>query len=132
VADATIRRELVAAVRVAARSAALDAASWPADAAVLRTAPDEVLLVDALDVGPPEPDAIVLADMSWVRFAMTPVVGAAVMAGGAAWPPPDVGLGQGLIAGVPAKLVVGDDEWWIIVGAVVADEFAERLREIVG
>ncbi|MEM9464564.1 MAG: hypothetical protein AAGA90_04295 [Actinomycetota bacterium] len=125
------RREVVAAVRVAARPEALDTASWPVDATVLRTAPDEVLLVDSLDATPPEPDAIVFPDMGWVRFAMAPATGAQVMAHAAAWPPPTAGLGQGLVAGVPAKVVVRDDEWWIIVGAVVADEFEERVAEVL-
>ena len=128
--DQIVRREVVAAVRVVAAAEHLDAASWPADATVLRTAPDEVLLIDALDASPPEPDAIVFPDTSWVRFVTSAAVGAAIMAASAAWPPPASGLGQGLIAGVPTKLVVGAEEWWLIVAAVVADEFDERLREV--
>ena len=37
--------------------AALDAASWPADATELRLAPDEVLLLDVLDAAAPEPQS---------------------------------------------------------------------------
>ena len=123
-------REAVAAVRVAATAEALDAARWPADATALRVAPDEVLLLDALDATPPEPHAIVFGDTGWVRFVLTPEQGRALMAGGAAWPPPAEGLGQGLVAGIPAKVHVADDRWWVLVQAVFVDEFEERVGEV--
>ena len=121
----------VRAIRIAARPAALDAASWPAAATVLRTAPDEVLLLDALDTSPPEADAIVFPDTSWSRFVLDPVVGADVIAAGAAWPPPTSGLGQGMVFGIPVKLVVESERWSIVVLSVVADEFEERLHEVL-
>lgn len=130
-AELTVARQVVAAVRIAARPEALDSASWPADATVLRLAADEVLLLDALDAGPPEPDAIVFADMSWVRFVLGASSGREVMARAAAWPPPSQGLGQGMVAGIPVKLVVGESNWWFVVAAVIADEFDERLREVL-
>ena len=129
--ETNLGRSVVAAVRVAADPAALDAASWPADATALRLAPDEVLVLDALEVTAPEPHAIVFPDTGWVRFVLTPDVGRQVMARTAAWPTPTVGLGQGMVAGIPAKVVVGEEAWWMVVLAVSADEFAERLREVV-
>ncbi len=130
-AETTVRREPIAAIRVAATREALDAAAWPADATVLRLAPDEVLLVDALDTTPPESDAIVFPDTGWVRFVLPGADGVEVMARCAAWPAPSVGLAQGLVAGIPAKVVVGDP-WWILVPAALADEFDARLREVLG
>ena len=127
-AEPTVSRSGVAAIRVVASPAALDASTWPADATVLRLAPDEILLVDALDTDPPEPDAIVFPDTSWVRFVLTPDDGVAMMAHAAAWPAPSAGMAQGLVAGIAVKVVVGDP-WWVLVPAVVAAEFEQRLRE---
>lgn len=133
-ADSALRREVVAAVRVSAAPDHLDGAGWPADATVLRVAADEVLLLDALDATAPEPDAIVFPDMGWVRFVAPAAVGEEVMARCATWPPPTAdspALGQGMVAGIPAKLVVGVGEWWFVVQAVVADEFEQRIREVL-
>ena len=165
-----VRREAVATVRVAARAETLDGASWPGDATAVRLADDEVLVLDALETSPPEPDAIVFPDTGWVRFVLTPEAGAELMARAASWPPPvprlDTGvgsdvssgsasasaLGQGMVAGIPVKLVVpagagagtepgsgtkpgsvgvsgGDGPWWFLVPAALADEFEGRLED---
>ena len=87
-AEETVQRQVVAAVRIAARPGALDDASWSADATVLRLAADEVLLLDALDAGAPEPDAIVFPAMSWVRIVLPAASGSEGMARAAAWPAP--------------------------------------------
>ena len=173
-----VRREAVATVRVAARAETLDGASWPGDATAVRLADDEVLVLDALETSPPEPDAIVFPDTGWVRFVLTPEAGAELMARAASWPPPvprldtgadadaDAGagagagsasasaLGQGMVAGIPVKLVIGagagaggvaelgsgtepgsvgvpggDGPWWFLVPAALADEFEGRLED---
>ena len=159
-----VRREAVATVRVAARAETLDGASWPGDATAVRLADDEVLVLDALETSPPEPDAIVFPDTGWVRFVLTPEAGAELMARAASWPPPvprlDTGvgsdvssgsasasaLGQGMVAGIPVKLVVpagagagtepgsvgvsgGDGPWWFLVPAALADDFEGRLED---
>ena len=130
-AESTVVREVVAAVRIAAAPAALDAASWPADATELRLAPDEVLLLDVLDAVAPEPHAIVFPDTSWVRFALSPEAGARVFEGAATWPAPTEGLGQGAIAGIPTKVVVDAHRWSFVVQGVLADEFEDRLAEVL-
>ena len=130
-AEIAVPREVVAAVRVAATPAALDAASWPADATALRLAADEVLLVDVLDAAAPEPHAIVFPDTGWVRFPLLPAEGADLLERAATWPPPASGLAQGAVAGIPAKVVVRPDRWWVIVQGVLADEFEERIREVL-
>jgi len=44
------------------------------------------------------------------------------------WPLPDSGLlGQGLIAGVAAKIVIASDHVLLIVSASLVDELIERL-----
>lgn len=130
VGEPAIRGQAVAAIRVVSTADALDRASWPADATVLRTASDEALLVDVLDTDPPEPHAIVFPDTGWVRFVLTPAEGQVVMARSASWPPPTAGLGQGMVAGIPAKVVVGDP-WWLLVPAALAEEFGARIREVL-
>lgn len=157
-----VRREAVATVRVAARAETLDGASWPGDATAVRLADDEVLVLDALETSPPEPDAIVFPDTGWVRFVLTPEAGAEFMARAASWPPPvpqrgsASALGQGMVAGIPVKLVVpagagagaggvaelgsgtepgsvgvsgGGGPWWFLVPAALADEFEGRLED---
>ena len=169
-----VRREAVATVRVAARAETLDGASWPGDATAVRLADDEVLVLDALETSPPEPDAIAFPDTGWVRFVLTPEAGAELMARAASWPPPvpqlDAGagsdvssgsssgsasasaLGQGMVAGIPVKLVIGagaggvaelgsgtepgsvgvsggGGPWWFLVPAALADEFEGRLED---
>ena len=124
--------EVVAAVRIVAPAPSLDAASWPGGATVVRLASDEVLVVDALEVNPPDPDAIVFPDTSWVRHRLRPADGAVVMTGTASWPPPSTGAAQGMVAGVPAKVVVGPDQWWFLVPGVVAAEFADRIAGVLG
>lgn len=131
VAEFAVVRERIAAVRIAATPTALDAARWPADATELRLAPDEVLLLDVLDAAAPEPHAIVFPDTGWVRFVLSPAAGTRVFEGVATWPPPAHGLGQGAIAGIPAKVIVNTDCWWLVVQGVLADDFEDRLVEVL-
>ncbi len=130
-AEFVVARELVAAVRIAADPNALDTAEWPADATEMRLAPDEVLLLDMLDAAAPEPHAIVFPDTGWVRFVLSPEDGARLFEGAATWPPPSLGFGQGAIAGIPAKVVVGPERWCIVVQAVLADDFEDRLGSVL-
>ena len=96
-------------------------------------------MLDALETSPPEPDAIVFPDTGWVRFVLTPEAGAELMARAASWPPPvpqrgsASALGQGMVAGIPVKLVIGagggGGPWWFLVPAALADEFEGRLED---
>lgn len=126
-----LSREVVAAVRIAADPAALDTAEWPAGATEVRLAPDEVLLLDVLDATAPEDHAIVFPDTSWVRFVLTRADGARVIERASAWPAPADGHAQGAVAGIPVKVIVRADCWWVVVSGALADEFEERLQEVV-
>ncbi|MGB1505991.1 MAG: hypothetical protein ACPHIC_04155 [Acidimicrobiales bacterium] len=130
-AEFVVAGELVAAVRVVAVPEALDAATWPADATEMRLAPDEVLLLDVLDATAPEPHAIVFPDTGWVRFTLSPDVGAQLFEGAATWPPPSLGFGQGAIAGIPAKVFVEADCWSVVVPAGLASDFEDRLGGVL-
>ena len=121
--------EPVEAVRVVASPPAIDAARWASDTVVIRVAPDELLVVgaDAPDVA--DPHAIVERDRG---FAAVSIAAASVddLQWRAAWPlPREPGTsGQGLLHGVPVKVVVrADGSVVVIVARAYAHELEERL-----
>jgi len=122
--------ERVEAVRVVASPAALDAARWEGDDVdVLRIAPDEALGLGATGVAVDgDPDAIVEPEAGFVVALLDPAELAA-LAAHADWPLPDDAdtLAQGKIAGVPAKLLVGDPS--LLVTQIA---YAEELRSRLG
>ncbi|MFL5679753.1 MAG: hypothetical protein ACJ77B_04050 [Chloroflexota bacterium] len=121
--------EAMPGIRVVADPAALDAARWTGDEpTVLRIAPDEALGLGATGVDVDDPAAIVVAEAGFL--------GGWVDAGGLAdvqahtdWPLPEEPgtVAQGKIAGVPAKLLVGDRPL-LVTHAAYADELLDRLR----
>lgn len=120
--------EPVASVRVVATPAALDDARWTgADVDVIRIAPDEALGLGATAVEVDDEDAIVEAEAGF----MVALLGAddlAGLAGHTDWPlPARAGeLGQGKIAGVPAK-VLGGSPALLVTHAAYAAELRGRL-----
>ena len=125
-------REPVTLHRVISTPAALDAASWPAGATVLRTAPDAAVVLGADDLARlTDSGAIVFRDTSWQTVTVDPSVGAEVMARHASWPPPLEGFAQGAVAGIAVKLLVAAHAWTFLVAGAYADEFAERIEEVV-
>jgi hypothetical protein len=120
--------EPVEAIRVVATADALDSAAWVGDHVdVLRIAPDEALVFGATGVEVDDPDAIIEDDTGFaVRFLSLEDV--ATIAAHTDWPVPTrVGaLAQGKIAGVPAKLLVGQPPL-LVTNAAYADELARRL-----
>jgi hypothetical protein len=121
--------EPVEAVRVVATPAALDAAGWDGDGVdVLRIAPDEALGLGATGATVDgDPDAIVEPEAG-ISVALLGREDLAMLAAHTDWPlPGDAGrLAQGKIAGVPAKLRVGDPTL-LVVQTAYADELARRL-----
>ncbi len=101
--------ESVAAVRVVATPAALDGARWSGDDVdVLRLAPDEALGLGATGVEVDDPDAIVEPESGFVVVLLDDT-DLETVEGHTDWPlPRETGeLGQGKVAGVPAKVVGG-------------------------
>jgi hypothetical protein len=120
--------EPVAGVRVVARPEALDAAHWAGDDVdVIRIAPDEALGIGASGVEVDDRDAIVEPESG---FAVALLDGdeTAALAAHTDWQAPaETGrLAQGKIAGVPAKLLVGDPTI-LVVQTAYADELERRL-----
>jgi len=114
--------------RVVATPAALDGARWVGnDVDVLRIAPDEALGIGATDVEVDDPDAIVEPEAGF-SVALLDVDDWYGVVDHIEWPTPDEGgaLAQGKIAGVPAKLRLGEPTL-LVVQTAYADELRRRL-----
>jgi hypothetical protein len=120
--------EPVAATRIAAAPAALDALALPAGTVTLRLAPDDLLVLADVAPAVDDPDAIVVPDAGWAGAWLEPAAAAALLARHADWPLPAAGLAQGAAAGVPVKVVVAGDRTLLLVPAAFQAELAERLR----
>ena len=112
--------------RIVADPAALDAVatSLPAGTTILRFAPDEAFVVGG-GLTLRDPDAIVEDEVGFVALT----VDRDVVERHVEWPLPSAGeVGQGSVAGVPAKLAwLPDGRAWIVVYAAYAAELQDRL-----
>jgi len=117
-------------IRVVASEAAIDGARWQGDAALaLRLAPDELLVVDPEGVRVFEDGAIYDLETgfagAWLTREQVDAIRRHVD-----WllPADRPALAQGKVAGVPAKLWLGDDgRALLLTYAVYAHELEERL-----
>ena len=120
--------EPVAGLHVVAMAAALDRARWVGDDVdIIRIAPDEALAIGATAVEVDDADAIVEPEAGYsVALLDEPEV--RLLAAHTDWPLPDASgpLGQGKIAGVPAKLLIGSPSV-LITSTAYAHELAGRL-----
>ncbi len=117
--------EPVRAWRVVATPAALDAARWQGDVVeVLRLAPDEALAVGAVGVEVDDPDAIAQPEAG-ITLAHLSARELEDVIGHIEWALSDPGdgrtLAQGKIAGVPAKLVLGEPTLLVVQTCYVAE-----------
>jgi hypothetical protein len=117
-------------LRVVADAAALDAARWSTrdgdPIQVLRVAPDEAIAIGALEVELADGHAVVVEEHGLVgaRCAL------AELERHIDWPLPRArpAFAQGAVAGVPAKLLLLDDDSAdLVVAAAYAHELADRL-----
>ncbi len=114
-------------LRVVAKPAAIDAAQLPTGATMLRIAPDDAIVVDAATMTVDDPFAIIEPEYAFVHWRLTHAEFDEV-AHHIEWTLPALGrLGQGLIAGVPAKILNTPDDVLLVVSAGLAHELAERL-----
>jgi hypothetical protein len=119
--------ELLEGLRVVAKPAAIDAAVLPAGATMLRIAPDDAIVAGAATLTIDDPFAIVEPEYTFVHWRLHPAELDSVRHH-IEWPIPAVGrLGQGLISGVPAKIMITPDDVLLIVSAGLAHELSERL-----
>lgn len=114
-------------LRVVAKPTAIDALTAPDGAVLLRVAPDDAIVTNAATLTVDDPFAIVEPEYTFVHWRLTPTEFESVVRH-IEWPLPAAGqLGQGLIAGVPAKIRIGADDVLLVVSASLADELMERL-----
>ena len=119
--------ELLEGLRLVANPAAIDAASLPAGATMLRIAPDDAIVAGAATLTIDDPFAIVEPEYAFVHWRLQPAEFDCVR-NHIEWPLPASGqLGQGLIAGVPAKILITPDVVLLIVSAGLAHELSGRL-----
>ena len=116
-------------IRVVATPGGLDGASWDGrDVTVLRITPDEALGLGADRVQLDDPDAVIEPETGFVGVRLS-AADLDRLRAHIDWPiPTDAGtLAQGKVAGVPAKLLVGDPPL-LVVQAAYAVELVGRLR----
>jgi hypothetical protein len=119
--------ELLSGLRVVATPAAIDAARLPQGATLLRIAPDDAIVAGAATLTLDDPYAIVEPEYAFVHWRLTHDEFEGVT-DHIEWPLPAEGqLGQGLIAGVPAKIVIGADDVLLVVSAGLAHALSERV-----
>jgi hypothetical protein len=114
-------------IRVVATAAAIDDAVLPTGSTMLRIATDDALVTGVSSLTVDDPFAIIEPEFTFVHWQLTAAEFAEVVHH-IEWELPQRGaLGQGLIAGVPAKIVIGDDDVLLIVSAGLAHELTARL-----
>ncbi|MGZ4738932.1 MAG: hypothetical protein ACXVLM_06825 [Ilumatobacteraceae bacterium] len=118
--------EPLSGLRVVAKPAALDAIA-AAGGTVLRLAPDDAIVTGSAVLTVDDPFAIVEPEYAFVHWRLTAPEFEDITRH-IEWPLPAAEqLGQGLIAGVPAKVLIAPDHVLLIVSASLADELSERL-----
>ena len=114
-------------VRIVSTAEALDAATWT-DGIVMRTAPDEVLLVDGAAPQLDDPHAIVENDAGWVGTWLTSPESNALFRRTANWvlPVERPTFAQGMASHLPVKLWLESDRVLWVVPRSLAHEFEQR------
>lgn len=123
--------ETLTATRIAATPAALDTARWPARAIVLRTAPDEAIVLASVELSSiSDAHAIVAAETALCGVWIAADVALALLERECDWEPPAArpAFAQGAVAGLPLKLWFERDRVLFVVPAPFATDFAERMR----
>ena len=94
---------------------------------VLRIAPDDAIVTGTAVLIVDDPFAIVEPEYAFVHWRLTTAEFDGVRRH-IEWPLPAEGeLGQGLIAAVPAKIMIAPDHVLLVVSASLADDLSERL-----
>jgi len=119
--------ELLEGLRVVATPATIDAVALPAGATILRIASDDAIVTGVATLTLDDPYAIIEPEFTFMQWQLSNDEFAGIVHH-IEWPLPEPGaLGQGLIAAVPAKIVLGDDYVQLIVSAGLVHELTARL-----
>lgn len=114
-------------VRIVSTAEALDTATWT-DGIGMRTAPDEVLLIDGAAPQLDDPYAIVEHDAGWVGTWLTSAESDALFRRTASWvlPTERPTFVQGMASHLPVKLWIETDRVLWVVPRSLAHEFEQR------
>jgi hypothetical protein len=117
------------ATRIVATPRALDTATWTAGL-VLRTAPDEVLLVSGAPPEIADSHAIVQSDAGWMGMWMATADFEIRFGAAADWalPTDRPAFAQGMMHHLPVKLWVEHERVLLVVPRSLAHELAERMH----
>lgn len=120
-------------IRITAKPAAIDAASWPAEAITVRVAPDDLFVIDAgIDdaaaVVAADPHAIV-EDEPMFRGAWLTDAQFEQLVHRIEWPVPShrPAMAQGMVCGLAVKLVLEPIRTLLIVSGSAFHEVPDRL-----
>ncbi|MEM7032198.1 MAG: hypothetical protein AAF629_21785 [Chloroflexota bacterium] len=118
------------ATRIVSTVDALDTVNWPSDLRVLRTAPDEVLLIppaETLEID--DPHAIVVSEGGFAGVWLDVEHAASFLEQACEWTVPSErpAFAQGAVADIPTKLWLEEDRVLFMVPAPYAAEFEERI-----
>jgi hypothetical protein len=123
-------------VRITAKPAAIDAATWPAAAIMVRVAPDDALVIDATvdDAAPvvaADPHAIIEPEAMF-RGAWLDDAQLEALTHKLEWPLPTTrpALAQGMVCGLAIKLVMQADRTMLIVSGSAFHEVPDRLGAV--
>lgn len=121
--------EPVSLTRVVSTAQALDGASYRPDAVVLRTAPDEALVIGDDRPRVDDPHAIIVEDGGWSGTWMTLDEADRLLRRNCSWelPPARPALAQGRVANAAVKLWVEAERVLLLVPHVSARDLAERM-----
>ena len=115
--------------RIVATPPALDNAAWPADALVLRVAPDEALVVATVHAAAvPDPHAIIEPETGLCGMWIDMAAAMPFLERECDWelPVERPAFAQGAVAGLPLKLWFTHERVLCVVPAPFAVDFAER------
>jgi len=115
--------------RVVSTPSALATAAWSPEAIVLRTAPDEVIVVGSGAPRFDDPHAIVEPDRGWRGGWVAIAAAEAFLRSAADWQLPEQRpvLAQGMVAGLPVKVWIEAERALFVVSHTVADDLIERV-----
>ncbi len=122
----------IAATRIVATPASLDAARWPQDSIALRIAPDEALVTTKVGqdvILSHDPHAIIVPETGFAAAWVATREALEFLERSCGWEIPSErpAFAQGAVAGLPVKLWLEQDRVLFIVPAPFATDLEERM-----
>lgn len=120
--------EVLAVTRVVAAPDSLDRAIFPSESIVLRTAPDDVVVIGGGEVEVDDPHAIVRDDAGWSGVWVNRAPADAFLKTSCSWPRPTdrPAFAQGAIAHLAVKLWLTEERTLFVFPTALTADFVER------